>query len=78
MGVWLVSTKKKDAVYEVLEYNKVSKVAKLKGKYATIELVHYSRAAHFTNQQRVARDNEKFKLVEVKVCKMHTAKTVRR
>jgi hypothetical protein len=39
MGVWLVSTKKKDAVYEVLEYNKVSKVAKLKGKYAIIEQV---------------------------------------
>jgi hypothetical protein len=39
MGVWLVSTKKSDAVYEVLEYNKVSKVAKLKGKYSTIEQV---------------------------------------
>jgi hypothetical protein len=48
------------------------------GKYATIELVHYSHSPHFTNQQKLARDNEKFKLVEVKACKMHTEKTVRR
>lgn len=39
MKLWLVSTKKNDAIYEVLEYNDKTKQAKLKGKYATIEQV---------------------------------------
>jgi hypothetical protein len=38
------------------------------GKYATVELVHYSRLAQYSSQQKLARDNEKFKLVEVKAC----------
>ena len=37
MKVWLISSKSRDAVYEVLEYDEATKIAKLKGKYAIIE-----------------------------------------
>lgn len=37
MKLWLVSSKRKDAVFEVLEYNPETKMAKLRGRYAVFE-----------------------------------------
>lgn len=40
------------------------------GKYVTIQIIHNTHMSHYSAQQKLARGNEKFKLVEIKVCKI--------
>lgn len=36
--LWVISTLKKGVSYEVLEYNEATKMVKMKGKYATVDM----------------------------------------